>query len=55
MPQNTVVLILSALIAILAIAGVWTGNAAVLTMAASVITGLFAFLQVRKRLAIKRP
>ena len=36
------------LIAVLAIAGAVTGNAALITMAASVITGLFAYLQVRK-------
>lgn len=46
--QKPIVLALSGLIAVLAGVGAWTGNAAVLTMAASCITGLFAFLQVHK-------
>jgi hypothetical protein len=43
------VLALIFLIAALAIAGALTGNAALITMAASVTTGMFAYLQVRRK------
>jgi hypothetical protein len=46
MNEKHVVLILAGLIAALSAIGAWSGNVAVLTMAASCITGLFAFLQV---------
>jgi hypothetical protein len=48
MNQKPIVITLALLIAVLVGIGAWTGNAAAMTMAASALTGLFAFLQVRK-------
>ena len=47
MNHTTIVILLMALIAVLAIAGAMYGNPALITMAASVVTGMFAYLQVR--------
>jgi len=49
MNQKSVVLTLACLIAALCTVGAWTGSAPVLTMAASCITGLFAFLQTHPK------
>jgi hypothetical protein len=47
--STVIVITLAALVALLAALGVATGNNAALTLAASALTGLFAYLQVRDK------